>query len=49
MWLMLVTEDVSHPDRSPLNLEARRNISPMSVTRVRSGASVAVYSMLDAP
>ena len=46
---MSVTVETSHPEMSPLKLVAFRNIESMSVTPDRSGVSVALYTMLDAP
>ena len=43
---MLVTEDVFHPERLPLTLRAPLNMLSMLVTPDRSGASVALYTML---
>ena len=46
---MSVTEETSHPERSPLKDWAEKNILDMSVTNDRSGASVARYTIFDAP
>ena len=46
---MSCTNETSQSDMSPLNEEARKNMKDMSVTPDRSGISVALYTMLDAP
>ena len=46
---MSVTREVSHPETSPSNEAAPSNIFDMRVTRDRSGASTARYTMLEAP
>ena len=46
---MSVTCETSQVERLPLKLVANLNISEMSVTADRSGASVARYTMFDAP
>ena len=49
MWLMSVTEEVFHPERSPLKAVALWNMYLMSFTEDRSGVSVALYTMFVAP
>ena len=49
MPLMSVTDGTSQAERSPSNDDAEPNIRDMSVTPERSGASVALYIMFDAP
>ena len=46
---MSVTEETSQLERLPLKAVAPANIRVMSVTPERSGASSALYSMLEAP
>ena len=46
---MSVTPETFHEERSPLKSSAKENMESMSVTLDRSGASVARYSMLEAP
>ena len=49
MPFMSVTPETSQPERSPSNFSASRNMFCMEDTCERSGASVALYTMLDAP
>ena len=49
MYDMLVTWLTVHTERSPLKEVHPRNMYPMSVVRVRSGASVARMSRLEQP
>ena len=46
---MSVTFETSQEERSPLKEEALSNMLDMSVTPERSGASPALYTMLEAP
>ena len=48
MPFMLVTDETSHPEMSP-SKEVSRNMSSMLVTLDRSGASVALCTILYAP
>ena len=47
--LMSVTDEISQEEMSPLKEAAPTNISDMSVTRERSGVSIALWVMLEAP
>ena len=49
MLRMSVTDDTSQSEMSPLKDEALWNMKPVLVTRERSGVSVALYTMFDAP
>ena len=49
MLLMSVTEETFQLERLPLKRRANMNISEVSVTADRSGASVARYTIFDAP
>ena len=46
---MSVTIETFHVDTSPLNIVAPRNMPDMLLTRDKSGTSVAIYPMFDAP
>ena len=46
---MSVTEEMSQEDKSPSKLSALKNMNDMSVTSVKSGASVALYTMCSVP
>ena len=48
MTLMSVTDETSQDERSPSKAVALPNMLDMSVTRLRSGESVALYTMLRA-
>ena len=46
---MFATLETSHPERSPSKAATSKNMYRMLVTPERSGASVAAYSMPEAP